>query len=321
MTDTVRMKLLTNVDSHLEPTITEDENDARKFIPYLIDRLRINPPLNSVERALQNFRQVEFKDSSQGFSLGLRVKGGPGRVLTTFLMQFGGVTHIMTVKSVSLDSKTLRLLMYQNRKRSTQELRLSAFHRTLLLGTDDDYYFSWIHRLRKRLRLDWRGSHSLKIDLTLYKSVRKVRGRSIFFNVALDPQDQTVAVATLFDPLLCKTFTHLFDCEEFVRLLFYHAKKATKSKNKKRQTDQSPDAESNEKADRAMRRIADAQSDSGALDDIDPSEFRVPFVERLQSHANLVMLVDRLETLLERQVRCDHVLRVFNFIIFQLALL
>ena len=52
MNNDIRMKLLQNSDAVLESVITEDENDARKFVPYLIDRLKISPIKANVEDLL-----------------------------------------------------------------------------------------------------------------------------------------------------------------------------------------------------------------------------------------------------------------------------
>ena len=85
----------------LESAITEDENDARKFVPYLIDRLKISPIKANVDDLLdfKTRKKIDFRDSGQGFKLTLRTRGGPGRILTTFIHKFSRVMHLITLKS------------------------------------------------------------------------------------------------------------------------------------------------------------------------------------------------------------------------------
>ena len=110
--DELRMKLLSNADVLLEPTISELEQDARKMLPYIIDRLTIVPSMNNLERLPPFKKTGTIDDRSQGFRLKLRVKGGAGRIMTNFLVHFSGVTFILTLKS-SLTSKMLRIIIYQ----------------------------------------------------------------------------------------------------------------------------------------------------------------------------------------------------------------
>lgn len=324
--DTLRMKLLDNADPVLEPTVTELETDARKFLPYVLDRMRILPSVNNLEILQGQFKNVKFNDSAQGFSLALRLKGGAGRPLTSFLMNFTGVQFLIIVKSCP-SSKVLRLLLYQPRNRLTKEFRMNSYQRNVLFGTDNEELISWLDKLKSRLRLDWRGKHTFSVDFSILKCIRKVAGLLLAVEVSLHPTSEDSVIVKFFDSRNCDSYQCIVDKEALVRILRYKLKieiaapvKAPvpekvmkvkgggvsggiKTPDRAKTPDKSSravDKSTSAKVDKIVRKINDQSIAESVQDTIDPFDFEVPFINIIRNKSHLIDLVDKLAVLMEK---------------------
>lgn len=187
--DTIRKGILDNVDCGGLTKESENSNsqDPKPLLPFIIDRLQMTPS-SSILRAkglVRHSRKASPKSSiSQGFSMKARVHGGVGRILLRRLIRFYDVLHLIELR-LSTPQKVLIIRVYEPVQQHTMTLQLSAYHRLLLLGNLSENHLDWYDKLLKRLRVNWRGSHSLRLDYSLFTTVLRINGKRLVAKIIL----------------------------------------------------------------------------------------------------------------------------------------
>jgi len=227
-----RLEFIGNADHHYEYQIAEDV-DARKLLPFAIDRLKIAPNRSMIKVARgkqdlqEGYRKKQGKVSmlkAQGFRISMRVRGGCGKIVNRKIINFSGVPHILETRLLTV-GRILILQVYEPRSRSSMRVTLKPYYRRLLLGSDADDFRNWLPALLKRVKIDWRGKHELVVDKTMLRVVRKVAGERLILSIALSADEDSPEGATvklsLLNQQLSMTFTAEINKEQVIRLLLY----------------------------------------------------------------------------------------------------
>jgi len=222
-----RLELLTNADPHLESKYV-DADDACKLLNLATDRLKISPSSTMIRVAKdgQAFNKLAYRKKqgllsdmkAQGFALKVRTRRGPGRSLCKRVLSISGVPHIVDIRIATFD-KMLIICLYEPVKRHKMEFRMAKFLRKAILGTDSDDYVRWIKPLLQRIRINWRGDHSVYVDTVISRRVRKIAGKRILVKMMIESED-TIKVV-LIDSEICLEFEGFVNREQFVRILLY----------------------------------------------------------------------------------------------------
>lgn len=220
--DKVRMKMYMKCDPELEQSIIETV-DSSVLLPFVMDRLTVSPSKSFINAlgdgvSTSHRRIVESSRcaSGQGFLLKVNCGAGPGRRIYRRLVKFSGIPHVLTIRS-STYSKVLRIIAYEPRSQRKMELRMTAFVRRILTGSEDDSVALWKPDFMQRLRLIWRGRHDLHCDDTIYKVVRKIDGRRILISIGV--VDETCLKIKLFDLAISSTFVSYVGTREVIDIL------------------------------------------------------------------------------------------------------
>jgi len=222
-----RLELLTNADPSLESKYVAHD-DARQLLNLATDRLKISPSATMIRVARdgESFNKLAYRKKqgllsdikAQGFALKVRTRRGPGRTLCRQVLSISGVTHIVDIRIATFD-KMLIIRLYEPLKRHKMEFRMAKFLRKAILGTDSDDYVRWIKTLLKRIRINWRGDHSVYIDTVISRRVRKIAGKRILVKLMIESEDSIKVV--LIDNEICTEFEAIVNREQFVRILLY----------------------------------------------------------------------------------------------------
>ena len=81
---------------------------------------------------------------------------------------------------------------------------MTGFVRKVLTGCDSDNVKVWNPSFMKRLKISWRGKHSLTFDATVYKAVHKIAGRRIV--VSIEPINEDALKIVLVDLVISQRF-------------------------------------------------------------------------------------------------------------------
>ena len=222
-----RLDLLTNADPILEaPHVHHD--DARHLLGLATDRLKISPSatMMRVARNGEPFNKLAYRKKqgllsdikAQGFALKVRTRRGPGRILCRRVLVISGVTHLLDVRVATFE-RMLILGLYEPQKRHKMEFRMPQYLRKAILGTDSDDYVRWIDILLKKIRINWRGEHSIYVDTIISRSVRKIAGKRLLVKVQVESEDSVKVV--LIDSAMSSTFEAIVNREQFIRILLY----------------------------------------------------------------------------------------------------
>lgn len=222
-----RLRLYQNCDEELEHEVIEAE-DAKLLMPFVLDRLRLTPSRNMIDAkgfGYKNPRLLQRQGlmsniKSQGFLLKVNCGGGAGALIRKTIVKFAGVHHVLVVKS-STPTKTLRILAYEPRLQRKMELRLSGFVRKILTGTDSDNIKLWDQSFWDRLKVQWRGKHTLWINASVYRGVHKVGGRRLV--VSIEPMTEENIKVILTDCVISQKFVMILPKEDVNRLFYYVA--------------------------------------------------------------------------------------------------
>lgn len=221
------------------------KEDARPLLPYMLDRLRISP-----SKPMYFARGLEMTTTSstsggnglapgaalksQGFVLKSRVHGGVGRILMRRIWSFYKVIHLVEVR-ISSVTQLMDLIVYEPIQQHTMKLRLSRFKRLVLLGSVTDDYLSWYPELKRRLRLNWHGKHSIHFDMTLFNAIRKVAGCRVKISFSVADEDNNSIIVSAFFFSNSKVLEGTLTKEDVIKLLLYEnpAKQLQREHNKK----------------------------------------------------------------------------------------
>jgi hypothetical protein len=209
----------------------ESENvlleDARPLLPFMLDRLRVCPskPMVLAKGVDLNdgFRKNQGLESTlkrQGFSLKARVHGGVGRILLRKIVRFYDVLHAVEVR-VSAPTQILDLTIYEPLKQHRMTLRLSKYMRRVLLGPVSDDTRQWYHELMRRVKIDWRGDHAIRLDCSVFTAVRRISGQRVVVKFAA--VDENSITVSLLLPTLSETFTATLSKGDVIRVLLYES--------------------------------------------------------------------------------------------------
>lgn len=332
-----RLGLVENADPHYEYHVVE-ENDARKLLRYVIDRLKISPNQSMVRVARggpdlhDGYRKKQGKASAllaQGFSISMRVHGGCGRVASRKIRAFSSVPHIVETRIVS-ETSMLIVSAYEPRARTTMRVTMQPFFRRLLLQSDSADPRGWMPALLRRLKVDWRGKHELVVDRTLLRVVRKVAGERMVLSISL--VDEEHVRVTLLNQSISMSFAADLSKEDVIRLLLYSPPLDTIEKQFGVQVNnpgvrailqsaktKDPAASSKAKAGAASTAAESTVSAAAAAVEADshgkelhPSTFDVSFESVLRDHANLTLLANQCSVVIQRS-RADSYVYGFKF--------
>jgi hypothetical protein len=186
LNDQERLKMLANCDHLLEYHLLDSTNSL-DILPYVVDRLRILP--NKAMKACMSRTSEEnnylgepmsplvyaLKRTAlhQGYRLVLHSKSGAGKYLIRKIISFFNIPHILTLKSSSI-TQTLRVILYNPLTQTSQEIRIDAFLRHLLLRNATDNYKLWIDILIQKLRLNYQHQRELVLDMMIYRKLHTV---------------------------------------------------------------------------------------------------------------------------------------------------
>ena len=115
------------------------------------------------------------------------------------------------------------------------KLRLSRFKRLVLLGSVTDDYLSWYPELKRRLRLNWHGKHSIHFDMTLFNAIRKVAGCRVKISFSVADEDNNSIIVSAFFFSNSKVLEGILTKEDVIKLLLYEnpAKQLQREHHKK----------------------------------------------------------------------------------------
>ena len=228
----VRLDLLSNADPELEFKHVE-HNDARNLLSLAMDRLKVSPSNTMVQCARgaeteggKIFDSNAYRKKAglladvkaQGYKIIVRSRKGPGRIIVRRAMSVTGVHHLLEVRLATMD-KVLICRLYEPRTRRVMEYRIKPYQRDILLGTMSDDHLVWIDKLMKRLRVNWRGEHSLELDTTISRKVRKVDGKRMLIKVAVESEN-SVKVQVI-DNEISRNFEGILTSEQVIKILLY----------------------------------------------------------------------------------------------------
>ena len=302
--DSIRLRMLKNCDAALEHHMMETEYSV-DLLPYVVDRLRIQPSRPSahtrkyIPTGLTALSKVNI---NQGFNIVVNCAQGPGRFLSTKIISFAGIIHILTFKSSTV-TQTLRIQAYEPRTKKTLELRLTKFERTLLLGMVSENMKLWYPKLIEKLKLSFKGTTQLVIDRTVFKTVVRIARRRLVFSIILI--DEKMIKLDFFDPFLSEHFCAKIKKTDIIDIIHYNESGGrggvdgvvTAVKDILRFM-------------LGARRKAVGTGSKG----IDPSEYDLPLVDILSNQKLLKHLSSQFETLVERinsvNIRAGYLLRV-----------
>mmetsp|Transcript_33621 Transcript_33621/g.39521 ORF Transcript_33621/g.39521 Transcript_33621/m.39521 type:complete len:2664 (+) Transcript_33621:57-8048(+) len=200
-------KLFPNADDNWEkPHLASQE--ALRLLGPITDRLEVHPSKREIsEMGLKPKAKVGANPSDapqasrhQGFSLTLRPKGGPGRMVFKKLCNISGVQHLITVREFGRGG-LLRVRVYEPLSSVEREIRLSPTQRIALLGSDtSDDWRSWYKQLEKRLSLKRRagGAFGLHLSKLLCRSAVRIN-RGVNTNDGEASNGMLVAVVIYLD--------------------------------------------------------------------------------------------------------------------------
>ena len=228
----VRLDLLGNADPELEFRHVEHD-DARNLLSLAMDRLKVSPSNTMVccargadtvggrifdNNAYRKKAGLLADVKAQGFKMVVRSRKGPGRVLVKRALVVTGVCHVLEVRLATMD-KVLICRLYEPRTRRVMEYRMKPYQRGILLGTMSDDHLQWIEKLAKRLRVNWRGEHSLELDTTISRKVRKVDGKRMLIQIAVETENSVKVL--VIDNEISTNFEGILTSEQVIKILLY----------------------------------------------------------------------------------------------------
>jgi hypothetical protein len=152
-------KTLSNLFPHTDdnwekPHLASQE--ALRLLGPVTDRLEVHPSKREIsemgympkEKVGVNPSDTVQASRHQGFSLSLRPKGGPGRMVFRKLCMISSVQHLITVREFGRGG-LLRVRVYELLSSVEREIRLSPTQRVALLGSDiADDWRSWVKQVQ-----------------------------------------------------------------------------------------------------------------------------------------------------------------------------
>lgn len=235
--DAARLALMTNRRDLDNPAneLEKDEleihklEDARPLLPYILDRLRLSPSkamlaAKGLEMNTGVDRGQRLPDSvlrRQGFTLRAKLTGSGGRLLGRRVKQFHSIPHIVEIRSKTV-SRNLEVTLYEPRTQHSMQLIIPFFIRRTLLGkVNDDMRSEWASNLLKRLKVNWRGDHSLYFDQCVYSAVKRVTDK--LFIVKFHAINEAELKLTMLESSTAEMHSVILDKEQLVKLLHYQS--------------------------------------------------------------------------------------------------
>ena len=173
---------------------------------------------------------------------------------------------------------------------------MNSFQRKIFLGTDNEEILFWIDKLKKRLKLNWRGGHELGFNYNVLKVTRKISNRQFYVSLNVDPKNDSVLVVNLIDPVLSIVFTCSLDKSSIIQILHYDAKPVKEESSKGK--GKSPDKSIKEEASKIIRKINDKSLESKTRAPIDPAEYENPLENIIKDHSKMIYLTAQLSKIL-----------------------
>jgi hypothetical protein len=112
-------------------------------------------------------------------------------------------------------------MIYEPRKQHVMKLRLSKYIRRVLLGPITDDIHVWYAELMRRIKIDWRGAHTIRLDYSVFSAVRRIGGQRVIVKfLAVDEENIEVV---LLHPFLGAKFSAPLRKRDVIRLLLFES--------------------------------------------------------------------------------------------------